>query len=273
MAILNAILLSLIGREFAGQIERLAAWILKRSVDRVPAQIRSQYANEWPAHFNECPGPISKLWHAAGCWFAAPKVQYEPIPFTSYIAFMIAGLFWIIFLVHLNLCRATAKLMIVTLIIMRRWGWHEAATRRYRRRTVALVAYTRLEKGVVITLGVCSSAGLRLGKHSSHNDVMRSYLVGFGFFMACAYIKGLMARQGDIAVIRPLLGIHVVNNPDYRGTDAFERWAAKGLSMRESAMELGSVLTKLNILLDTLADSASGDALINLRDLQKRISG
>jgi hypothetical protein len=70
-AILGAILLNVVASDLYDWSGRLASWLITRSVQRLPPELRDRYREEWLAHAEEIPGKITKLVHALGVYTRA----------------------------------------------------------------------------------------------------------------------------------------------------------------------------------------------------------
>jgi len=76
-AILLSILLALLSDELLSWGPRLATWLVRRSVKRVPPHLRERLLEEWLADINECPGKISKLFVALDTHRAAYLIRHH----------------------------------------------------------------------------------------------------------------------------------------------------------------------------------------------------
>jgi hypothetical protein len=65
---------SLIAAEVCANADRLAAFLIRIAVRRMPEGERERRLEEWLAHLDDTPGVIRKLLHGLGCWFGAPSV-------------------------------------------------------------------------------------------------------------------------------------------------------------------------------------------------------
>lgn len=66
VSLLGAIILKLATTELQDWLPTIARRIIDRAVMRLPDEIRERYREEWYAHMDDCPGRVSKLWHAIG---------------------------------------------------------------------------------------------------------------------------------------------------------------------------------------------------------------
>jgi hypothetical protein len=60
--------------ELSAYAEPMARWMIDKAVERVPADYRDRFREEWLADLNDTPGMLRKLWHAAGCRIGAGKL-------------------------------------------------------------------------------------------------------------------------------------------------------------------------------------------------------
>jgi two-component sensor histidine kinase len=78
MGFLIDILIGMAGRILTGElgahVEPMARWIIEKAVQRLPAENRKRFREEWLAHLEEVPSAVRKLWHAFGCYLCATKV-------------------------------------------------------------------------------------------------------------------------------------------------------------------------------------------------------
>jgi hypothetical protein len=65
---------SLIAAEVCANADRVAAFFIRRAIQRVPETERERRLEEWLAHLDDTPGAVRKLFHGLGCWFGAPAV-------------------------------------------------------------------------------------------------------------------------------------------------------------------------------------------------------
>src|SRR6266404_1480847 len=54
-----------------GPVDR---WLISKAVERLPADARGRFCEEWLAHLDETPGTLRKLLHAVGCYLAAAQL-------------------------------------------------------------------------------------------------------------------------------------------------------------------------------------------------------
>jgi hypothetical protein len=64
--------------ELIAHTEPMARWIIGKAVERLPADVRERFREEWTAHLNETPGSFRKLLHAIGCLLAASALANIP---------------------------------------------------------------------------------------------------------------------------------------------------------------------------------------------------
>src|SRR5258708_6757665 len=60
--------------ELSAHVEPFARWVIGKAPDRLPADDRERFREEWLAHLEEVPGAVRKLWHAVGCHLGSAKV-------------------------------------------------------------------------------------------------------------------------------------------------------------------------------------------------------
>ena len=68
---------NLIASEAYDWLQRIAEWLIKRAVARLPVDEQDRYREEWLSHLEEYPGKFSKLLHANGCYIAIGKLNIE----------------------------------------------------------------------------------------------------------------------------------------------------------------------------------------------------
>jgi hypothetical protein len=74
MDILIGIVSGLLTGELRAHAERLAKWIIRTAVNRLPSDERERFREEWLAHLGETTGTLRKIWHAIGCYLGAAKI-------------------------------------------------------------------------------------------------------------------------------------------------------------------------------------------------------
>jgi hypothetical protein len=52
----------------------IARWIIDKAIERLPADDRQRFREEWLAHLDETPGALRKICHAIGCYLCAAKL-------------------------------------------------------------------------------------------------------------------------------------------------------------------------------------------------------
>ena len=72
--------LDLIRDQAKASTPRIAEWLLKRAVGRLPELLRERLNEEWAAMLDETAGPLAKLWCAFGFLISALRVQPLPQP-------------------------------------------------------------------------------------------------------------------------------------------------------------------------------------------------
>jgi hypothetical protein len=60
--------------ELSAHVEPMARWIIGKAVERLPAEDRDRFREEWVAHLGEIPGTVRKLGHALGCYIGATAI-------------------------------------------------------------------------------------------------------------------------------------------------------------------------------------------------------
>jgi hypothetical protein len=60
--------------ELSAHAEPMARWIIGKAAQRLPADDRDRFCEEWLAHLDETPGTLRKFWHAVGCHLGAIKI-------------------------------------------------------------------------------------------------------------------------------------------------------------------------------------------------------
>jgi hypothetical protein len=72
------ILVSALSRIVTGQlsasVESLARWVIGKAVDRLPADDREGFREQWLRDMEDTCGAVGKLRHALGCYVGAPVV-------------------------------------------------------------------------------------------------------------------------------------------------------------------------------------------------------
>ena len=67
----GAIVLKLGLTELQDWLPTIARRLVDRAVARLPESERGRYYEEWHAHLSDCPGKLSKICHAIGCYSAS----------------------------------------------------------------------------------------------------------------------------------------------------------------------------------------------------------
>jgi hypothetical protein len=60
--------------ELGARMEPLARWAIHKAVERLPADDRERFREEWLAHLHQLAGGPAKLLHAFGCYLGAGKL-------------------------------------------------------------------------------------------------------------------------------------------------------------------------------------------------------
>ena len=72
--IVIGVISDLVTEELTARVEPVARWLIGKAVERLPADDRERFREEWFAHLEEVPSGFRKLWHAFGCYLCAAKV-------------------------------------------------------------------------------------------------------------------------------------------------------------------------------------------------------
>jgi hypothetical protein len=72
--ILIGVISGIVTGELSAHVEPMARWIIGKAVERLPADDRDRFREEWVAHLDEIPGTVRKLGHALGCYIGATAI-------------------------------------------------------------------------------------------------------------------------------------------------------------------------------------------------------
>jgi hypothetical protein len=71
---------SLVAAEIYVHAERIARWLTKKAVARLPPEDRERRLEEWTADLEDMPGAVTKLSWAVGCHWAATAANLRKRP-------------------------------------------------------------------------------------------------------------------------------------------------------------------------------------------------
>jgi hypothetical protein len=77
ISFLLAILGNLLGDELSGWLPRFSVWLTKRNARGLPVEIADRMEEEWLAHLEEMPGPLSKFLFAIDLFRASRQLRHE----------------------------------------------------------------------------------------------------------------------------------------------------------------------------------------------------
>jgi hypothetical protein len=87
--LLKAILSATLGRMFAEEIKDVLLWLPAKLIhwaaQRMEADLRERYEEEWLGHCADVPGSVAKLWHAIGCTWAAVNTAEDHLVLRVFI--------------------------------------------------------------------------------------------------------------------------------------------------------------------------------------------
>jgi hypothetical protein len=63
----------------ATYMDAFAPWIIEKAAERLPANGRERFREEWLAHLEETTGLLGKAWHVFGCYMCAAKLAKMPV--------------------------------------------------------------------------------------------------------------------------------------------------------------------------------------------------
>jgi exopolysaccharide production protein ExoY len=78
LGVIGAVCSKLIADEFRAWAPTFANKIIGAAVQRLPAEDRERFSEEWPGHLNEVPGDLAKIAVACGCLVAAWDIAERP---------------------------------------------------------------------------------------------------------------------------------------------------------------------------------------------------
>lgn len=93
MELLIGLLMNVLGNDLYDRCPRLAKWIIRKAVARLPEEKRAEYEEAWLAHLADCETKVDQVRHALGVyWSVGGIVNAGPRAKRSYrLDFMIAG--------------------------------------------------------------------------------------------------------------------------------------------------------------------------------------
>lgn len=271
MAVLNFLTGLIIGKEFVGQSERLSKKILDLAISRVPDHLKEQYASEWPAHFEECPGPLSKLYHAIGCWIVAPRLAFDSISLSEGLTFVKVYLCATTIKTHHRWLRLKIKLLFSFLILSDRLGYRSPRLSQCRRHTSALVQFARWEGGIATCFALFARAGLRLGDQAQVAEKARTYAICYGLSYGAFCANECINRQSDVAVLRKTFGFNITIKPRTKSPE-FERLVKSGKECHETFTSLMHAMKKVEALLKEMEGPLSAEELEKLLAIKSQLS-
>ncbi len=77
LSVLIAVACNMLASELYDRAASFAHYLIDRAANRLPSHARERYREEWLAHLNDCPGKLSKLWHALGVTLSVHRVSRE----------------------------------------------------------------------------------------------------------------------------------------------------------------------------------------------------
>jgi hypothetical protein len=72
--ILIGVVSGIVTGELRAHVEPIARWIISKAVERLPADERDRFREEWASHLDEMPGMVRKLGHALGCYIGVTEI-------------------------------------------------------------------------------------------------------------------------------------------------------------------------------------------------------
>jgi hypothetical protein len=76
LSFLGALAVKLIIAEAQDWIPTLARRLIDHAAGQLPKSEQVRFREEWYSHLDECPGKLSKLWHAIGCAYGARAIAF-----------------------------------------------------------------------------------------------------------------------------------------------------------------------------------------------------
>ena len=77
LSVLCPIICNIIASELYDRAPSIADWIINHEANHLPIDVQDRYREEWMAHFDECPGKLSKLIQAMWIGLAACRLSAE----------------------------------------------------------------------------------------------------------------------------------------------------------------------------------------------------